>query len=78
MDGGFLHFEMEKAGEVNVCGGKIHLLEIQESSEVGRWASWTSVVSLELRCNRQMFNRTYVEKTIKAIVYVNQEYTVEK
>lgn len=52
MDGGFLHFEMEKAGEVNVCGGKIHLVEIQESSEVGRWASWTSVVSLELRCNR--------------------------
>lgn len=29
--------EMEKIGEVKVCGGEIHLVEIQASSEVGRW-----------------------------------------
>lgn len=37
MDGIFIFFEMEKTGEVKVCGEQILLLEIKASSEVGRW-----------------------------------------
>lgn len=37
MDGIFIFFEMEKTGDVKVCGEQILLLEIKASSEVGRW-----------------------------------------
>lgn len=36
-DGGFIYFEMEKTGEAKICGGEIHLVEIQASNEVGQW-----------------------------------------
>lgn len=45
MDAGFIYFEIEKAGEVKVCGRKIHWTEI----EAMRWAGGTIGTSVGVR-----------------------------